>query len=79
MVMNLQVVNNSKGKAVGIFIPISDWNKLKKRYKGLEEFDLEEPSKIQILEELNEAFNELKLIEQGKLKARPVEALLDEL
>jgi heme oxygenase len=77
MVMNLQVVNNSKGKAVGIFIPISDWNKLKKRYKGLEEFDLEEPSKNQILEELKEAFNELKLIEQGKLKARPVEALLD--
>jgi heme oxygenase len=77
--MKLQVVNNSKGKAAGIFIPISDWNKLKKRYKGLEEFDLEELSKNQILEELKEAFNELKLVEQGKLKARPVEALLDEL
>lgn len=77
--MKLQVVNNSKGKAAGIFIPISDWNKLKKRYKGLEEFDLVEPSKNQILEELKEAFIELKLIEQGKLKARPVEALLDEL
>jgi heme oxygenase len=77
--MNLQVVNNSKGKAAGIFIPIRDWNKLKKRYKGLEEFELEEPSKNQILEELKEAFIELKLIEQGKLKARPVDELLDEL
>ncbi|OIR00736.1 hypothetical protein GALL_172610 [mine drainage metagenome] len=39
----------------------------------------EEPSKEQILKELKEAITELKLIEKGKLKARPAKALLDEL
>ena len=39
----------------------------------------EEPTKNQILEELKEAVNELKLVEQGKLKARPAKELLDEL
>ncbi len=38
-----------------------------------------ESSKEQILQELKEAVTELKLIEQGKLKARPAKALLDEL
>lgn len=38
-----------------------------------------EPTKKQILLELKEAVNELKLVEQGKLKARPAQELLDEL
>ncbi len=77
--MKLQVIQNSNGKATGIFIPINSWNKLKKRYKGLEELESLEPSKDQILQELKDAVTELKLIEQGKLKARPAQALLDEL
>jgi hypothetical protein len=39
----------------------------------------EEPSKAQILKEIKEAVQELKLVEQGKLKARPAKALLNEL
>ncbi len=38
-----------------------------------------EPSKQQILQELKEAINELALIEKGKLRARPVKYLLNEL
>lgn len=38
-----------------------------------------EPSKQQILQELKEAIKELALIEKGKLKARPVKDLLNEL
>ena len=38
-----------------------------------------EPNKKQILLELKQAVIELKLIEQGKLKARPAQELLDEL
>jgi hypothetical protein len=47
--------------------------------KELENLEIEEPSKEQILEELKEAITELKLVEQGKLSARPIQKLLDEL
>lgn len=77
--MRLQIIQDSKGKATGVFIPINKWNELKKRYKDLEELEYEEPSKEQILQELKEAFIELKLVEQGKIKARPAKELLDEL
>ena len=77
--MRLQLIQNSKGKATGVFIPINEWRKLKKQYKELETLESLEPSKELLLQELKEAVNELKLIEQGKLKARPAQALLDEL
>lgn len=77
--MGLQLIQNSKGKATGVFIPINEWKELKKKYKDLEELETIESSKEQILEELRDAVNELKLLEQGKLKARSAKELLDEL
>ena len=77
--MSLQIIQDSKGKAAGVFIPITKWKALKKRYKDLEILENEEPSKGQILLELKEAVKELKLIEQGKLKARDAKVLLNEL
>lgn len=77
--MKLQVIQDSKGKATGVFIPINEWKELKKQYKDLEVLEYEEPSKKQIMQELKEAIIELKLVEKGKLKARPAKALLDEL
>jgi hypothetical protein len=77
--MRLQIIQDSKGKATGVYIPISEWEELKKQYKNLEALEYEEPTKEQILLELKEAVNELKLVEQGKLKARPAKELLDEL
>ena len=77
--MRLQVIQDTRGKATGVFIPIRDWKELKKQYKGLEVLENEEPTKEQILQELKEAVIELVLIEQGKLKARPVKELLNEL
>lgn len=77
--MRLQVIQDSKGKTTGVYIPINEWKQLKKQYKDLEILEYQEPTKEQILLELKEAVTELKLIEQGKLKARPVKALLDEL
>ena len=52
---------------------------LKKQYKDLEDLEYKEPSKEQILQDLKEAVNELKLVEEGKLIARPAKELLDEL
>ena len=77
--MKLQIIQDSKGKATGVYIPINDWTELKKQYKDLEALEYEEPSKEQILQELKAAVIELKLVEEGKLKARPAKELLDEL
>lgn len=77
--MKVQIIQDSKGKATGVYIPISDWKELKKQFRELENLESEEPSKEQILQELKEAVHQLKLVEQGKLKARPAKELLNEL
>ena len=77
--MRLQIIQDGNGKATGVYIPISEWNDLKKQYKDLEVLEYEEPSKEQILSELKEALVELKLVEEGKLKLRPAQELLNEL
>lgn len=77
--MKLQVIQDSKGKATGVFIPYSDWKTLKKRHKDLEDLESDEPTKEQILDGIREAVEEMKLIKAGKLKGRPVQELLDEL
>jgi hypothetical protein len=77
--MKLQLLQNSKGKTTGVYIPINHWNELKKQYKNLEELEYIEPTKEQLLEELKDAVAQLALIEKGKLKSRPAKALLNEL
>ncbi|WAC11997.1 hypothetical protein [Dyadobacter pollutisoli] len=77
--MRLQVIHDSKGKTTGVYIPINEWNDLKKQYKDLEVLEYEEPSKEQILSEIKEALVQLKMVEQGKLKARSAKDLLNEL
>jgi hypothetical protein len=34
--MNLQYITDNQGSPTGVFIPISDWNLLLKKYKNLE-------------------------------------------
>jgi hypothetical protein len=77
--MGLQIIEDAKGKATGIFIPMSEWQKLKRLHKDLELLENEAPGKTQLLEELKQAVNELALIQKGELKSRPAKALLDEL
>ena len=77
--MRLQVIQDGKGNPTGVYIPISQWRKLKKQYRDLEALEHEEPTEEQILSELRDAVKELKLVEQGKLKTRPAKELLDEL
>ena len=77
--MNLQIIHDSKGKAAGVFIPMPEWEKLKKQYAELENLEYEAPTKMQLLSELKEAVLELKAIEQGNTQARPLADLLREL
>jgi hypothetical protein len=34
--MNLQYISVGEGETTGVFIPIKEWNKLTKKYKGIE-------------------------------------------
>jgi hypothetical protein len=77
--MRLQVIQDSKGNATGVFIPMNEWKQLKKQHSDLAVLEYEEPTKQQLLQELKEAVIELQLIEKGKLKSRPAKALLNEL
>ena len=76
--MHLQYVHDNLGKPAGVFIPIKEWDSLKKQHKELRILE-EEPTKEQLIQEFKEALVEIKLIEQGKLKGRPIKELLDEL
>ena len=35
--MKLQYILDSTGEATGVFIPINEWNELKRKYKGIEQ------------------------------------------
>lgn len=41
--MNLQYISDNTGKTTGVFIPISEWNELKSKYKGIEQEQMEIP------------------------------------
>lgn len=41
--MSLQYISDNKGKTTGVFIPITEWNELKSKYKGIEEQQNEIP------------------------------------
>ena len=40
--MNLQFISDSEGQTTGVYIPINEWNALKRKFKDieLEEFDI---------------------------------------
>jgi hypothetical protein len=77
--MNLQYISDNRGKTTGVFIPIQEWEGLKTKFKGLEEEELGEQSKEEILQGLQQAVEEMNLVKQGKLKARDAKDLLNEL
>lgn len=38
--MNIQYISDNTGKTTGVFIPISEWNKLKNQYKNIEQVNI---------------------------------------
>ena len=78
--MNLQYISDNFGKTTGILISISDWVYLMKKYSGLaDEIEYISPEKRKILDGLKDAFEEVKLIKEGKKKPNSFKDLLDEL
>lgn len=41
--MNLQYISDSTGQTTGVFIPISDWNELKRKFNGIEQQEIDIP------------------------------------
>lgn len=52
--MNLQYISDDIGKTTGVFIPISEWNKLKSKYKDLEQLDTQNWQLEEVRKRLNE-------------------------
>ncbi len=78
--MAVQIIQDGRGKAAGVFIPINQWEELKKKHNELAALEVDaNDDKNGILRNLKETVEELKMIERGKLKARPAKQLLDEL
>lgn len=77
--MGLQIIQDSSGKATGVYIPISEWRELKKQYKDLETLEFEEPTKVLILQGLQEAAEQVRLHKQGKIKLKTAQELINEL
>ena len=79
--MTLSYTYNNKGKAIGVVIPISEWKKLKKKYKELDSIEDEDkaPTTEEIYEGIRQGLKEIKLHQEGKLKLKSAQQLLDEL
>ena len=77
--MSLQFIQNEKGKPTGVFIPINEWKEMKAQYENLVAWEEPNLTKSQILDNIRQAVEEMKLIKAGKLKGRPARELLNEL
>ena len=77
--MNLQYISDSAGKTTGVFIPIEDWEKLKSQVFDIKEIDYEYPTKVDIMDGLKDALEEVRLHQQGKIKLKSARELLNEL
>ena len=76
--MSLQYISDSIGKTSGVYIPIQEWNRLKKKYTILKMLEGKDED-LKILNDLRDAVNDINLINQGKLKAKTFNEFLDEL
>lgn len=73
--MDIQYITDGKGQKNGVQLPIRDWEKIQKDLEELEQLR----NKKLFLSELAEAVENLNLVKQGKMQARPAKDLLDEL
>lgn len=50
--MNVQYISDNEGKTTGVFIPISEWNELKSRYKDIDRIDIPLWQKEEVLKRI---------------------------
>ena len=66
--MNLQYISDDKGEKNAVIIPMKQWEIIEKKL-----------GKQAIIDDLKEAFEEVKLIRAGKIKPQSLKQLLNEL
>ncbi|MBO0947742.1 hypothetical protein [Fibrella forsythiae] len=71
--MNLQYLADHQGNVTGVFIPIKEWDSIRKQ------LDLPDESENLHRQELLEAFDQMKQIKQGKLAKPSLDDFLNEL
>ncbi|EMO86693.1 hypothetical protein [Leptospira santarosai] len=80
-----QFITDDQGNKLSVILSIKEFKTLleeleetrRKNIRAKEEN--KEPTKKEILADLKESVQEMKLIRAGKLKAKPIQQLLDEL
>ena len=77
--MGLQIIQDSKGKNTGVFIPYNEWNELKKNHKDLAALEDAESTKEDILNNIKKGLEEVALFKKGKLKTTSAKDFLNEL
>jgi hypothetical protein len=66
--MNLQYIFDNKGIPTGVFIPVKDWEKIKKKYEGIEN----EISAIDVIPQWHKEIIDQRL---NEYKTYPVNAM----
>ena len=79
MSVRVQIIHDSNGEAAGVFIPMEVWNQLKKQLGDTSILGEYNSPRDLLLHELKESIAELKLVQEGRLRARPAQDFLDEL
>ena len=77
--MQIQYIADHNGKPSGVFIPIKEWEKLKKYISDDISNQYSEPSKQEILNGIKQSLKEVKLHMQGKIKLQRAKDFLNEL
>jgi hypothetical protein len=72
MTLHIEYITDNKGKHKAVIIPNGEWIKFSKEYEMLK-------NKLSVFNGLNLAMKEVKAIQTGKKKAKPLSAFLDEL
>ena len=73
--MTFQYTYDAKGKPIGVFVPIDEWEKITTKLKTKKNRN----SKTRILKSVEKGMKQVNQIEKGKLKSIPLKQLLDAL
>ena len=68
------IVEDAKGKTVGVFVPINEWEKITIELKKMKS-----SKKSSVLNGIKKGMRQVQQIEKGKLKSISLKQLLDEL
>lgn len=75
--MAYQYNYDTNGKPIGVFVPIKEWEIIT---DSLQKLKAKKPtSKTKVLNGIKKGMGQLKQIENKKIKAIPIQELLDEL